>query len=226
MKRNCSACWPEALCPLWAPPCQPAPTARSPPRPGGDLTAVVTGTPSARLATFLDSVADRETSGTASVWRFSAASVRRALDAGRAPDEITAALAAGSATAVPQPLTYLIADTARRHGRMRVAPAAGVIHGDEPALLAELAAQRGLSRLGLRQLAPTVLVSGSPPAEILATLRAEGYAPVAEGTVRIERIRSRRAAAAALPPSRGLTPPPRHQASPWFRRPRGARLWV
>ena len=55
---------------------------------GADLTAVVTGTPSTRLAALLDSVADRETSGTASVWRFSAGSIRRALDAGRAPDDI------------------------------------------------------------------------------------------------------------------------------------------
>ncbi|TCR24306.1 helicase-associated domain-containing protein [Streptomyces sp. BK205] len=171
---------------------------------GADLTAVVTGTPSARLSALLDSMADRESSGTASVWRFSAGSIRRALDAGRTPDDITADLSAGSATGLPQPLTYLIADTARGHGRVRIAPAACVMHGDEPALLAELAAHRALSKLALRQLAPTVLVSGSPPATTLATLRAAGYAPVAEtagGTVRIEKRQPQRAA--AVPPPRG-----------------------
>jgi hypothetical protein len=174
---------------------------------GDDLTAVVTGTPSARLAALLDSTADRETSGTASVWRFSAGSIRRALDAGRTPDDITADLAAGSATALPQPLTYLIADTARGHGRVRIAPAACVIHGDEPALLAELAAHRALSKLALRRLAPTVLVSGSPPVTTLAALRAAGYAPVAEtagGTVRIEKSLPQRAAAAVPPPRRNV----------------------
>ncbi|MGW2524980.1 helicase-associated domain-containing protein [Streptomyces sp. NPDC001617] len=69
-------------------------------------------------------MADRETSGTASVWRLSAGSIRRALDAGSTADDITADLAAGSATALPQPLTCLIADTARGHGRVRIAPAA------------------------------------------------------------------------------------------------------
>ncbi|WP_330289578.1 helicase-associated domain-containing protein [Streptomyces sp. NBC_00576] len=181
------------------------PPATTTARIGADLTAVVTGTPSARLAALLGSTADRETSGTASVWRFSTGSIRRALDAGRTPDDITAGLAAASATALPQPLTYLIADTARGHGRVRIAPAACVIHGDEPALLAELAAHRALSKLALRRLAPTVLVSDSPPATTLATLRAAGYAPVAEtagGTVRIEKRLPQRAAA-AVPPPRG-----------------------
>ncbi|MEU5214642.1 helicase-associated domain-containing protein [Streptomyces sp. NPDC020807] len=165
---------------------------------GGDLTAVVTGTPSAHLAEVLDSTADRETSGTASVWRFSGDSVRRALDAGRAPDEISAELTAVADGPLPQPLSYLVADAARRHGRMRIAPAACVIHSDEPALLAELAAHRALAALGLRQLAPTVLVSGSSPEKTLAALRGQGYAPVAEaadGTVRIEKVPPRRAAA-------------------------------
>ncbi|WP_181803668.1 helicase C-terminal domain-containing protein [Streptomyces shenzhenensis] len=181
------------------------PSATATARIGADLTAVVTGTPSARLASLLDSVADRETSGTASVWRFGAAGIRRALDAGRRPEEITADLAAVAAGPLPQPLSYLIADTARGHGRVRIAPAACVLHSDEPALLAELAAHRGLAPLGLRQLAPTVLVSRSPLDTTLGALRAEGYAPVAEtaeGTVRIEKAEPQRAAA-AVPAPRG-----------------------
>ncbi|MFJ9774399.1 helicase-associated domain-containing protein [Kitasatospora sp. NPDC101157] len=165
---------------------------------GSDLTAVVSGTPSADLAALLDSVADRESVGAASVWRFSPASVRRALDAGLTPDALTADLAVVAAVdRLPQPLSYLIQDTARRHGRVRVVSAACVIHGQEPALLAELAAHRKLAPLGLRQLAPTVLISRTPPNETLAALRAAGYAPVAEqpdGTVRIERALHHRAA--------------------------------
>ncbi|MFG2387306.1 helicase C-terminal domain-containing protein [Streptomyces lavendulae] len=181
------------------------PSAAATARIGADLTAVVTGTPSARLASLLDSVADRETSGTASVWRFSAGSVRRALDVGRTPEAISADLTAVAAGPLPQPLSYLIADTARGHGRVRIAPAACVLHGNEPALLAELAAHRRLAKLGLRQLAPTVLISRSPLDTTLAALRAEGYAPVAEtdeGTVRIEKSRPRRADA-AVPAPRG-----------------------
>jgi CRP-like cAMP-binding protein len=170
---------------------------------GADLTAIATGTPSVRLTTLLDSVADREAGGTASVWRFSPGSVRRALDAGRTADDIAADLAAVAAGPLPQPLSYLISDTARRHGRVRLAPAACVIHGEDAALLAELTVHRKLAKLGLRQLAPTVLVSRTPLDKTLAALRAEGYAPVAEtadGTVRIEKAEQHRAAVSVPSP--------------------------
>src|SRR5262249_12138764 len=87
---------------------------------GADLTPVVAGAPSARLPTPLDPVADGEASGTASVWRFGAATIRRALDAGRTADDIAADLASVSVGPLPQPLSYLITDTARTHGRVRV----------------------------------------------------------------------------------------------------------
>ncbi|MEW2508814.1 helicase C-terminal domain-containing protein [Streptomyces sp. NPDC046870] len=186
------------------------PTATTTARFGSDLTAVVTGTPAARLVTLLDSVADRETSGTASLWRFSPASLRRALDAGHSPDSIEADLAAVAAGPLPQPLSYLITDTARSHGRIRIASAACVIHGEEPALLSEIAIHRKLSGLGLRHLAPTVLVSRTPLEKTLAALRNEGYAPVAEttdGTVRVERLRSPRATAPVPPPRRAVSRP-------------------
>lgn len=163
---------------------------------GTDLTAVVTGTPSSRLTTLLDSVAEREIGGTASVWRFSPGSVRRALDAGRTAADIADALAAVAGGSLPQPLSYLIDDTARRHGRVRLTPAACVIHGQDAALLAELTVHRKLAKLRLRQLAPTVLISRTPLDKTLAALRAEGYAPVAEtadGTVRIEKAEQPRA---------------------------------
>ncbi|WP_260216792.1 WYL domain-containing protein [Streptomyces gossypii] len=102
-------------------------------------------------------------------------------------------------------MSYLIADIARSHGRVRIAPAACVIHGEEPALLAELTVHRKLAKLGLRLLAPTVVVSRSPLEPTLAALRAQGCAPVAEtgeGTVRIERARPQRAAAPVPAPRR------------------------
>ncbi|MGK4581865.1 helicase C-terminal domain-containing protein [Kitasatospora sp. HPMI-4] len=179
------------------------PTASDSARFGSDLTAVVTGTPSTALVTLLDSVADRETSGAASVWRFSPGSVRRALDAGLTPEAIAADLAAVAVEPLPQPLSYLIHDTARSHGRARVVSAACVIHGDEPALLAELAAHRKLTRLGLRQLAPTVLICQTSSDKTLAALRSAGYAPVGEkpdGSVRIERTQRPRAASPVPPP--------------------------
>ncbi|NUT40739.1 MAG: helicase-associated domain-containing protein [Thermoactinospora sp.] len=143
---------------------------------GPDLTAVVTGPPSAELAALLDRSADRESRGAASVWRFSAESVRRALDDGYDCDELLEELA--SVGAIPQPLEYLVRDVARRHGEVTVTTVGCIVQASDPGLLAEIAGHRRLSRLGLRLLAPTVLVSSAPAERTLALLRENGYAPV------------------------------------------------
>ncbi|MEW2354896.1 helicase-associated domain-containing protein [Spirillospora sp. NPDC029432] len=145
-----------------------------------DLTAVVPGPPSPRLAALLDSAADRESRGTASVWRFSPASVRRALDAGRSAGGLRADLLAAG-TDLPQPLAYLIDDVARRHGEVTVTALACAVCCSRPALLVEILAHRGLRRLGLRELAPTVLASAEPVDETLDALREAGYLPVGTG---------------------------------------------
>ncbi|MFE7119851.1 helicase-associated domain-containing protein, partial [Streptomyces sp. NPDC057654] len=133
-----------------------------------DLTAVAPGAPSAGLADLLGSCADRESQGNAVTWRFTADSVRRALDAGHAPAALTAELTAASASgALPQPLAYLIGDTARTHGRVRVVRTACCVRSDDEALVRELAAHRELRALGLRAVAPTVLVAAEPPDAVL-----------------------------------------------------------
>lgn len=164
-----------------------------------DLTAVVPGRPAAALAALLTSAADRESEGHAVTWRFTPTSVRRALDTGHTADTLLEDLTRASATGpLPQPLGYLIRDTARAHGRMRVLPAACCIRSDDEALVKELAAHRALHDLGLRAIAPTVLVSARPPAATLDALRAAGYAPALEsdtGTTTVERLPTHRATA-------------------------------
>jgi hypothetical protein len=148
---------------------------------GTDLTAVVTGPPSAELARLLDRVADRETRGNASVWRFSPASVRRALDDGLTADQTLAALAKVSSGELPQPLTYLVTDVARRHGEVTVTDVVCVVRATDEALLAEIAGHRRLAKLGLHLLAPTVLASPRSASATLVALREAGYAPVPAG---------------------------------------------
>jgi hypothetical protein len=143
---------------------------------GADLTAVVTGPPAAELSGLLDRAAERESQGAASVWRFTPASVRRALDAGYSADSLLEELR--TAGTIPQPLTYLIKDVARRYGEVTVTTVGCIIQGSDPALLAEIAAHRRLARLGLRLLAPTVLAGTAPADRTLAALRDAGYAPV------------------------------------------------
>lgn len=145
-----------------------------------DLTAVVAGTPDARLAALLDGVADRESSGVASVWRFGPDSVRRALDGGQDAEDLIGRLDEAATTGLPQPLGYLIRDVARRHGRVRAREAVCCLRSDDEIMVAEVAADRRLRALGLRRVAPTVLVGERSLAETLLALRAAGYAPVAE----------------------------------------------
>ncbi|MEV6565226.1 helicase-associated domain-containing protein [Streptomyces kronopolitis] len=166
-----------------------------------DLTAVVPGRPSAALTGLLASAADRESEGHAVTWRFTPHSVRRALDSGHTAATLLEGLTRASATGtLPQPLAYLVRDAARAHGRMRVVPAACCIRSDDEALLKELAAHRALRPLGLREIAPTVLVSARPPAATLEALRAAGYAPALEsdtGATTVERLPAHRATAPA-----------------------------
>jgi hypothetical protein len=145
-----------------------------------DLTAVAPGPLERPLAAVLGVLADVESKGGATVYRFTPGSVRRALDAGRTASDIHAFLAAHSRTPVPQPLSYLVDDVARRHGRLRVGAASSYVRCDDDALLTEITADRRSAPLRLRLLAPTVLASPLPPDQLLAKLREMGYAPAAE----------------------------------------------
>ncbi|WP_432157547.1 helicase-associated domain-containing protein [Streptomyces sp. bgisy153] len=160
-----------------------------------DLTAVAPGPLRRPLAETLDVLADVESKGGATVYRFTPASVRRALDAGRTASDLHAFLAEHSRTPVPQPLTYLIDDVARRHGRLRVGAASAYVRCDDDALLNEIMADKRAAGLRLRRLAPTVLAAQADPAALLEGLRAMGFAPAAEsaeGDVLITRSDARR----------------------------------
>ncbi len=170
-----------------------------------DLTAVAPGPLEPELAHALALAADVESKGGATVYRFTPSSVRRALDAGRSADDLHALLATHSRTPVPQPLSYLVDDVARRHGRIRVGAAASYVRCDDTALLDELVALGGARavELRLRRLAPTVLSSQSTPEALLDRLRELGYAPAAEsadGAVLLRRPDARRTSARPRPP--------------------------
>ncbi|MDQ0986057.1 hypothetical protein QFZ71_003340 [Streptomyces sp. V2I9] len=160
-----------------------------------DLTAVAPGPLERPLAETLSVLADVESKGGATVYRFTPGSVRRALDAGRSASDLHAFLAAHSRTPVPQPLSYLIDDVARRHGHLRIGAASAYVRCDDEAVLNEILADRRSTGLRLRRLAPTVLASRADPGPLLEALRDMGYAPAAEsadGDVLITRAGARR----------------------------------
>ncbi len=145
-----------------------------------DLTAIAPGPLESEFGRELALLADVESTGGATVYRFSATSIRRALDAGYSATDIHALLAHRSRTPVPQPLQYLVDDVARRHGRLRVGAAGSYLRCDDDALLGEVLADRRAESLRLHRLAPTVAISALAPERVAQRLREIGYAPGAE----------------------------------------------
>lgn len=180
-----------------------------------DLTVIVPGPLQRDLAEQLAAVASVESAGAAMVYRISEASIRRALDTGRTAGELHAFFQRHSKTPVPQGLTYLIDDVARRHGQLRVGMAASFVRCEDAALLAQAVGAPATEPLEMRLLAPTVAVSQAPISEVLAALRQAGFAPAAEdSTGTIVDIRARGARVPAPPGRRRayrLAPTPTSQ---------------
>ncbi len=147
----------------------------------GDLTAVAPGPLHPAVGHGLALLADVESRGGATVYRFSADSVRRAMDAGWPASEVHAFLQTHSRTPVPQPLTYLVDDTARRHGRLRVGAAEVYLRADDPTELDTVLADPALASLNLRRVAPTMALTDQPADIVLARLRRVHRAPLLEG---------------------------------------------
>ncbi|EME23033.1 helicase-associated domain-containing protein [Rhodococcus triatomae] len=177
-----------------------------------DLTVVAPGPLVPELLAQIQLVADVESAGAATVYRVGETSVRRALDAGRTAAELHALFASHSKTPVPQALTYLIDDVARRHGRLRAGVARSFVRCDDPATLAEVLASPVAEALALRALAPTVAVSQAELGDVLEKLRGAGFAPAGEDSsgaivdlrrpgARVPKRRERTARRAPTPPT-------------------------
>nr|WP_284255707.1 helicase-associated domain-containing protein [Pseudolysinimonas kribbensis] len=122
-----------------------------------DLSAIAPGPLVAEVDDRMRRIADVETLELASTYRVSEASITRALVAGETVDGIRDFLAATSLTGVPQPVEYLLDDTAQRFGSLRVgALDPGVVQGSlsyvrasDAALLEPLAVDPALAALDL-----------------------------------------------------------------------------
>ncbi|MGB8794105.1 MAG: helicase-associated domain-containing protein [Mycobacterium sp.] len=175
-----------------------------------DLTVVVPGPLERQLAEELAAVATVESAGTAMVYRVSEQSIRHALDIGKTASALHWLFDKHSKTPVPQGLTYLIDDVARRHGQLRIGMAASFVRCEDPALLAQAVASPEGQALSLRMLAPTVAISQAPINEVLAALQDAGFAPAAEdSTGAIVDIRARGARVPAPQRRRPHRPMPR-----------------
>jgi hypothetical protein len=167
-----------------------------------DNTAIAPGPLEHEVAQELALIADVESRGGATVFRFSEGSIRRGLDHGRTGEEISKFLAKTSKTPMPQPLEYLIADVAKKHGKLRVGNTASFIRCEDSALITQILGDKRLDILGLRKIAPEVLICGHDAAEAMNILRSCGYLPAAEDSrgLLLSGPRIQRAQTKARPP--------------------------
>ena len=149
-----------------------------------DLTAVAPGPLEQDLARHLAMLADIESRGGATVYRFTERSVRRAFDSGWSAAEVHGFVASSSRTPVPQALTYLVDDVSRRFGTIRVGAAESFLRSDDEAALTELVHHPQAAALRLRRIAPTVVVSDVPLDVLLPRLRELGLRPGRRGARR------------------------------------------
>ena len=147
-----------------------------------DLTAVTAGPLQHAVATELRLLADQESRGVGGVYRFSAASLRRAFDVGWSAADVRLWLEQHATTDVPQALLYLVGDVARGHGNVRVGPAGCYVRVVDEAQAAALLAHPAASGLGLRSVAPGVLVAAVDEQELVPLLRELGHNPAVENS--------------------------------------------
>lgn len=120
-----------------------------------DFTIVSPGPLEARLDTRLRELADVESSGLATTYRVSAGSINRAVSSGDTADSLREFVGSISLTGIPQPLDYLIEETTRRHGLVRVGrhPGGSYVRSTDGHLLDAIAVDHSLAPIGLRRFA-------------------------------------------------------------------------
>lgn len=118
-----------------------------------DLTAIAPGPLLPALDLRLRTMATRESVRQASSYRFSPDSLSTALSSGETAQQILDFLEEISLTGVPQPLRYLLTQSAGRHGQVQVGadPETGRtwIRSDDPHLLQAIGVDQALRPLGL-----------------------------------------------------------------------------
>jgi hypothetical protein len=102
------------------------------------------------------------------------------LDHGKTGDHIKDFLKKISKTPLPQPLEYLIADVAKRHGRLRVGVGSSYIRCEDEALIQQILHDKKLEGIHFRKLAPQVLMSNNDLHDLTNALRDSGYLPALE----------------------------------------------
>jgi hypothetical protein len=147
-----------------------------------DNTAIAPGPLEHDISQALAMMAEIESRGGATVYRFTESTIRRALDHGKTGDEIKTFLIKTSKTPMPQPLEYLIADVAKKHGKLRVGNTSSFIRCEDTALISQIMNDKKLEILALRRIAPEVVICDMDATDAMRVLRDCGYLPAGESS--------------------------------------------
>jgi hypothetical protein len=145
-----------------------------------DNTAIAPGPLEHEISQALAMMAEIESRGGATVYRFTESTIRRALDHGKTGDEIKTFLVKTSKTPMPQPLEYLIADVAKKHGKLRVGNTSSFVRCEDTALISQIMNDKKLEILALRRIAPEVVICDMDATDAMRVLRECGYLPAGE----------------------------------------------
>ena len=145
-----------------------------------DNTAIAPGPLEHEISQALAMMAEIESRGGATVYRFTESTIRRALDHGKTGDEIKTFLIKTSKTPMPQPLEYLIADVAKKHGKLRVGNTSSFIRCEDTSLISQIMNDKKLEILALRRIAPEVVICDMDATDAMRVLRECGYLPAGE----------------------------------------------
>ena len=145
-----------------------------------DNTAIAPGPLEHEISQALAMMAEIESRGGATVYRFTESTIRRALDHGKTGDEIKTFLIKTSKTPMPQPLEYLITDVAKKHGKLRVGNTSSFIRCEDTALISQIMNDKKLEILALRRIAPEVVICDMDATDAMRLLRECGYLPAGE----------------------------------------------
>lgn len=153
-----------------------------------DLSVVSPGPLSPAIDARLRVVAVVESAGLAATYRITEGGLQRALSEGETAETLRDFLGGISSTGIPQPLDYLIQQSAERHGRYRVravvpgrAPAGApgdalsLVVADDRASLDTLEVDQSLSPLGLTRVDATTVASRFERDTVFWSLSDERY---------------------------------------------------
>jgi len=174
-----------------------------------DLSIVAPGPLSRSIDDRLRGFADVESRELASSYRLSGASVTRGLAAGDDAESMLAFLGTISLTGIPQPVEYLVRDTAARYGRVRVgsvdpADPAGpsYVSSVDEALLGAIAVDQALSVLHVVAAGDDRLHSALPADRVFWALSDARYPVVAENAAgEVVHLRRHALARVTAPPT-------------------------